>query len=161
MKRLVRPLLLASLVLLVAGSGLAGEKEKGKDKTCPASSAAAAQTFGKAIKVKKCTSVATLAQDPARLAGKKVRIEGTVKDVCQGRGCWIEVEADGASFLARSLDESVLVPKDCKGRAVVVQGVVKPLPKKLAEGEAAKAQAEGHACPAPQWVLATEGVELR
>ncbi len=159
MKRLARSLLLASLALLIAGSALAGDKEK----TCAAAaSSAAGQNFGAPIKVKKCTSVAALAKDPARLAGKRIRIEGTVKDVCQGVGCWIEVaDADGASFLARSLDESVLVPKDCKGRTVVVQGKVKLMPMKTAEAEAAKAKAEGHACPAPQWVLATEGVELR
>lgn len=153
--KLVRTLLLASLALLVTGTALAGKKKE-------ATPSADAQTFGAPITVKKATPVAKLAKDPARLAGKKVRIQGTVKEVCQGKGCWIEVEADGASFLARSLDESVLVPKDCKGRAVVVQGVVKTLPRAAkAEAEAAAANPEGHACPAPQWVLATEGVELR
>ena len=62
----------------------------------------------------------------------------------------------GASFLARSLDEPVLLPKDCQGRRIIVQGVVTPLPKSAAE-EPVPAD---HACPRPEYVVATQGVEL-
>jgi hypothetical protein len=180
-RKYVRPLLLATLALMIAGAALAGGDKKcaadqkaasgqkacaaGDQKACAAGgqkacAAGDAQKFGTAITVKKCTPVAKLAKDPARLAGRKVLISGTVKEVCQGRGCWVEVEADGASFIARSLDESVLLPKDCKGRKVVVQGVVKPLPP-AARAEEPAAGEPAHACPKPEWVLATEGVELR
>lgn len=157
MRKSVRPLLLSALALLLAAAAFAGEGHK-----CSASSADA-QRFGAAIKVKKCTPVAQLAKDPARMAGRKIKIEGVVKAVCQGRGCWFEVEAaDGATFMARSLDESVLVPKDCKGRTVVVQGVVKALPASAREEAEKAAHAETpHECPKPEWVLATQGVELR
>jgi hypothetical protein len=157
-------LLLAALALSIAGAARAGDQKcsmsaASMDKSC-AAACAGAQTFGAAVTVKKATPVAKLAKNPAKMAGKKVRIEGTVKEVCQGRGCWIEVEADGASFLARSLDESVLVPKDCKGKKVVVQGTVKALPAVAKAEEPAPGEAP-HECPKPAWVLATEGVELR
>ncbi len=114
------------------------------------------ERYGAKVTSKKPVDIAKLAQSPEKFKGKKVRLEGVVKDVCQGRGCWIEVaDANGASFLARSLDESVLVPKDCKGRRVVVQGVVTVLPQKVKEEPA-----EGHTCPKPEWVLSTQGVEL-
>lgn len=114
------------------------------------------QRYGAKVTAKKPVVIAQLAQSPAKFKGKTVRLEGTVKDVCQGKGCWIEVaDETGASFLARSLDESVLVPKDCKGRKVVVQGVVTTLPQKVHEEKP-----EGHACPKPEWVLSTQGVEL-
>ncbi len=112
--------------------------------------------FGAPITVKKPVDLARLAKNPARFAGRQVRLEGTVKEVCQGRGCWVEVESKGASFLARSLDESVLLPRDCKGRRIVVQGVVKALPP-AAKQEPVE---EGHACPKPAWVVATEGAFL-
>jgi len=144
----VRFAMIAVCALFVAGLAVAAE-EKAGDGTV--------QKIGGPITVKKALPVSKLAKNPARFAARTVKIEGVVKDVCQGMGCWIEVEADGASFLARSLDESVLVPKDCKGRKVVVQGVVKTLPKAAKE----EAAPEGHACPKPEWVLATEGVELR
>lgn len=149
MKTLLRPLLLALCALLLAGAAAADT----------AGAAASPRRFGTPIKVKKSVDVAQLAKDPARFAGRRIRIEGRVKEVCQGRGCWVEVEANGASFLARSLDETVLLPKDCKGRPIVVQGVVRVMPK-AAKAEAEAAASEGHACPKPEWVLATQGVEL-
>jgi hypothetical protein len=110
--------------------------------------------------VKKPVNIAKLAKQPQRFEGKTVRLEGTVKEVCQGRGCWIEVATPkGDSFLARSLDESVLVPKDCKGQRVVVQGVVAKMPVKAHEHPAGEAE-EGHSCPAPVYVVSTQGVEL-
>ena len=174
MRKHVGWLLLGSLALFVAGPGLAAEKKT----DCPK-----VEKYGAGVKVKKPVELAELVKAPGRFAGEKIRIEGTVKAVCQGKGCWVEVEAeDGASFIARSLDEKVLLPTDCKGRKIVVQGVVKALPKpkqekpKAAEKEPEaeeepqaeekahaedEAYPEGHACPRPEWVLAIQGVELR
>ncbi len=151
MKKLASVLLVGACAMLVAGVALASETK---------SPANTPQKFGAPIKVKRAVEVGQLAKEPERFAGKKIRIEGTVKDVCQGRGCWVEVEAGGASFLARSLDEKILLPKDCKGYAIVVQGVVKALPRAAKVEADSAAKGEGHACPAPAWVLATQGVEL-
>ena len=148
MKRNPSRLLLAVCALLIAGTAAAGEVQPG---------GAGVQKFGAPVTTKKAVDIAKLAKDPARFAGRKVRLEGKEKEVCQGRGCWVEVEAAGASFLARSLDESVLLPKDCKGRKVVVQGVVKALPRTIKE----EPREQGHACPKPEWVVATQGIELR
>lgn len=148
MKRDLRWLLLAGSALLIAGAAIAADAGSG---------GAAVRKFGAPVTSRKAVDIAKLAKDPARFAGRRVRLEGTVKEVCQGRGCWVEVEAGGASFLARSLDESVLLPKDCKGHRVVVQGVVKALPRTIKE----EPKEKGHACPKPEWVVATEGVELR
>jgi hypothetical protein len=52
----------------------------------------------------------------------------------------------GATFMAKSLDESVLLPKDIAGRKVIVQGVVKQLP---AKGETEEQHAH-HACADPR-----------
>ena len=86
---------------------------------------------GAAVTSRKPTDIDKLARDPKKYVGRTVRIDGTVKKVCQGAGCWVEVaSAKGTTFLARSLDESVLLPKDCAGRKIVVQGVVTMLPAK-------------------------------
>jgi hypothetical protein len=114
--------------------------------------------FGAPVTVKKSVPVAKLAAAPAKYEGKTIRIEGTVADVCQGRGCWVRVKDDkGQVFLAKSLDESVLLPKDCAGQLVVVQGVVTALKAKPHEHE----EGEAHECPAPEYVVATQGAELR
>jgi hypothetical protein len=141
---------IVSCVLFAGACG--GPKDKG----------ASALQVGAPITVSEVTPVAKIAAEPVLFAGQQVRIEGTVKAVCQGRGCWVEVtDKEGKSFLARSLDESVLLPKDCAGRKIVVQGVVTALPKQAAEEAKAAEATEGHACPKPDYVVATQGVELR
>jgi hypothetical protein len=117
-------------------------------------------TYGAPVTETKAVPIAKLAKKPRTYTGRTIRIEGTVKDVCQGQGCWLEVQdAKGATFIAKSLDESVLVPKDCKGQRVVVQGV---LTARTAKGHdhSHEAGETPHECPAPTYVLDTRGVEL-
>lgn len=143
MKRFAASLAASLLALALASAAFAGAE--------PAK-------FGAAVTVKKSVPVAKLAAAPAKFEGKTVRIEGTVADVCQGRGCWVRVKDDkGQLFLAKSLDETVLLPKDCAGQYVVVQGVVTALKAKPHE----HAEGEGHECPTPEFVVATQGIELR
>jgi len=123
-----------------------------------ASADGATLRFGDSVTVAKSVDIAKLSKKPAKLEGKTVRLEGTVKEVCQGSGCWVEVQTSkGASFMARSLDHSVLLPTDCKDLPIVVQGVVTKL---VAEKEEEHA-AEGHVCPQPEWVVSMLAVELK
>ena len=119
-------------------------------------------SIGAAVTVKKPVDVARLAKNPKRYVGKTVRLEGTVKEVCQGAGCWVQVaNRAGVTFLAKSLDESVLLPNDCAGRRIVVQGVVTEMAAKNAEAHKAHdCEAEGHACPSPTYLLSTQGIQL-
>lgn len=118
------------------------------------------QRFGAPVTVKKAVDVKKLEKDPAKFVGKTLRLEGVVKNVCQGRGCWVEVGgARGGAFLAKSLDESILLPKDCKGWKVVVQGVLTALPQQ-SHDHANHEGGEAHECPQPEYVLSTQGVEL-
>jgi hypothetical protein len=113
---------------------------------------------GAPITVKKPVKIAKLAKSPEKFVGKTIRLEGTAKAVCQGKGCWVEVsDSKGVTFLAKSLDESVLLPKDCAGRAIVVQGTVTRLDAKAHDHEH---EGEGHSCPAPTYVISTLGARL-
>lgn len=146
MKRIAATLAAAVLAVSLASAAPAG--------TEPA-------RFGAPVTVKKTVAVARLAAAPAKYEGKTVRIEGTVAEVCQGRGCWVRVkDAKGLLFLAKSLDETVLLPKDCAGQYVVVQGVVTAL-KPAAHEHEEEAGVEAHSCPTPEYVVATQGIELR
>ncbi len=148
----LRKLLSASLLLCFASIAFAGAPASGTD----------AVRVGAAITSKKATDIARLAKDPKKYVGQTVRIDGTVKKVCQGAGCWVEVASGkGVTFLAKSLDESVLLPKDCAGRKIVVQGIVTMMPAKDAEAhQHADHAAEGHECPAPTYLISTQGAEL-
>ena len=123
----------------------------------PPASLGAASTYGAAVHARTPVDINLLVTAPEKLKGKTVVLDGVVKDVCQGAGCWVEVvDAKGVSFIARSLDESVLLPKDCKGQRIRVEGVVTALPQKVKDEK----PEEGHACPKPEFVVATKGVQL-
>ena len=150
------------ILLACSGAALfAGLAFAGSDSAPPAG----AQRYGAPITVRKPTQLAKVVKEPAKFEGKVLRLQGVVSNVCQGAGCWIEIESKGQTFLAKSLDESVLVPNDCKGQAVVVQGVLAAKPVNGHEGHdhaaAAHEGAEAHECPTPTYLLATQGVDLR
>jgi hypothetical protein len=145
------------LVAVVVGLALASPAFPGETQATPDP-----VSIGAAVTVKKPVDVARLAKHPKRYLGKTVRLEGTVKEVCQGAGCWVRVaNPGGVTFLAKSLDESVLLPNDCAGRKIVVQGVVTE--QAAANAEAHKGhdcEAEGHACPSPTFLVSTQGIQL-
>lgn len=127
------------------------------------------EKFGTALTLTEPTQLASLVETPENFVDKQVLVEGTVTGVCKGMGCWVEVKAaDGASIIARSLDHSVSVPKDCEGRRVKVQGLFQamgppPAEKEEVEGEGHHEGEEGvepHECPAPTYILSMDAVEL-
>jgi hypothetical protein len=162
----IRMLPAAAIAFALAAAPLAHAGETPVQATvAPVETPAGPLTFGTPVTVKKAVDLGKLEKKPARFTGKTVKLEGTVKEVCQGRGCWIEIEgANGATFLAKSLDESVLVPMDVQGWKVIVQGVVTKLNAKGHEGHQGHSHEPGvaaHSCPAPSYVVATQGVELK
>jgi hypothetical protein len=155
----MRALIVASRIVVIAGLAAACGCAHQKD-----ASAAKPRRFGAAITLQEPVALAALAADPARFVGQTVRIEGTVNAVCQGMGCWAEVTADGSTILAKSLDDGVLIPKDCAGRRIAVQGKVTALGGSEGAEHAEHADgetAEGHVCPRPEYVVSMEAVELR
>lgn len=121
------------------------------------------EKFGAAVTLTEPTKLASLVETPQDFVEKQVMVEGTVSGVCKGMGCWVEVKgADGASIIARSLDHSVTVPKDCEGRRVKVQGLFQamgPPPEEQTKHEGEEGM-EPHECPAPTYVLSMDAVEL-
>jgi hypothetical protein len=169
--RSLRALLLAVFAIsLIAAGAAAGES---RDDATPQAQAAAPSAgplaVGAPITVKKPVKIAELVKSPDRFVGKTVLLDGTVKAVCQGRGCWVEVQdAKGAAFMAKSVDHGVLLPKDCAGRKIQVQGVVLRQAAQgheqcaHAEGEAhAGGDAAGHSCPTPTYLVSTLGAKLK
>ena len=53
-------------------------------------------------------------KEPQKYAGKQVRIEGVVEQVCQAEGCWMQIkpEADAAEGARVTFDHKFVVPKD-------------------------------------------------
>lgn len=120
---------------------------------------------GAPIQKAKPTSIAALNAQPADFVGQKVLLQGVVSKVCKGSGCWVEVQAaDGSAIIARSLDHSILVPTDCEGRRIVLQGMMSSdAPEACGGGEAhhgEEGDVPAHECPQPTYLVATTGIEL-
>jgi hypothetical protein len=81
-------------------------------------------TYGQGVKLTTSVKVAELLATPNQFLGKTVRIDGTVRAVCQEMGCWIQISdeptSDGIQF---KVDDGVIVfPKDAKGKRASAEG---------------------------------------
>lgn len=131
---------------------------------CSASKGARVTQLGAPIQAGEIVAIDALTDDPKVFAGQRVLIEGTVSEVCQGSGCWALVAApNGKSVYARSADESVLLPADCAGSRIRVEGeLVLDEAALTTESEAGTGGTwEGdHWCPNPAMFVTLTSVEL-
>lgn len=52
-----------------------------------------------------------------------VKVEGKVSDVCQAKGCWMQLEkGDGSTMRVTFKDYGFFVPKDCAGKSAIILG---------------------------------------
>jgi hypothetical protein len=82
--------------------------------------------YGAGVQLAETVPMATILADPQAYAGKSVRVEGTVTDVCPKRGCWFEMagEAPGQKMRFKVRDGEMVFPMDAKGKFAVAEGVV-------------------------------------
>jgi hypothetical protein len=129
----------------------------------------AGKTYGNGITLKQATPIASLLSTPQAHAGRAVRVDGIVSQVCQSMGCWIEI-ADpalgrGVRFKAR--DGVIVFPKESVGKKVSAQGTFEEIatsPVREAHAQHAKS-AENSGKPVPSsptekiyWVRVTGAV---
>lgn len=112
--------MLIAIVLLFAVSFLHAEGEK----------------YGKEITLKEKTSVSNILEQPDKFSGKTVLVEGSIVEVCQKMGCWMEIagEKENQKIMIKVEDGEIVFPKDAKGKTALVEGVVtEVLPEAEAE----------------------------
>ena len=65
----------------------------------------------------------------AMMEGKdslNVKVEGTINECCQKKGCWMDVDlGDGKTMVVRFKDYGFFVPKNADGHTVIMEGVAK------------------------------------
>jgi Domain of unknown function (DUF4920) len=112
-----------ALLLAACGKAPSAPPEPGKPpvtdgkETVYGTPLATAETFG----------VADVVKRGGELNGKKVRVEGTIADVCAKRGCWIKIaDESGPTEITFKVEDGVMVfPMDAKGKWVVADGEVR------------------------------------
>jgi len=89
--------------------------------------------YGAGVTVVEVVPVSKILANPDEYAGKRVRVEGIVADVCQMRGCWFEMESDKPTetIKFKVTDGVMTFPTTAKGKYAVAEGIVKKMPLTL------------------------------
>ncbi len=101
-----------------------------------------AQKFGGEVTLEKSVSLAEIYASPDKYNDKEIRVEGTIKEVCQHKGCWLKLTDGIEEITIRFKDYGFFVSKDASTSKVIVQGIFTMEPDVHVEHEA-EAQAKG------------------
>ncbi len=107
-------------------------------------------TYGKALTGTDTVKVSELLGTPDKYAGKTVRVEGTITEVCAKRGCWMMIAGDKEFQTIRfKVDDGVIViPMSAKGKTATAEGVFTKIERtKEQRIEQAKHEAEENKKP--------------
>ena len=63
-------------------------------------------------------------KNPAKFIEKTVRLEGRIMEVCQKKGCWMQIGTERHPMLVKFKDYAFFVPKDASGRTAIVEGTM-------------------------------------
>jgi len=90
------------------------------------------------------TLVSTILTDPESYLDQRVLVAGTVVEVCEKRGCWLQLASDREFETMRvKVEDGVIVfPMTARGHQAVVEGVVE---KVVLSADEAREQARMHA----------------
>jgi Domain of unknown function (DUF4920) len=69
-------------------------------------------------------ALADIAKSPSSFKGKAIATTGTVKAVCQERGCWMEISDATSDANVRMHGHAFFIPKSSSGKKAKVQGTV-------------------------------------
>lgn len=69
----------------------------------------------------------TLMDKPKKYAGKKIRVQGVIQDVCQKKGCWLLLRAGKKTMRVRFKDYKFFVPTNSKKYVVTLEGSAKEI----------------------------------
>ena len=138
----------------------------------PATTAAALDLsgtkYGAGITLPTNTSMSEILAHPDAWAGKRVRVEGEVEDVCQMRGCWFSLKGEqpGKSMKFKVTDGEMEFPKNSAGKHAVAEGTVRLIPLSLEQTKKAKqheAEEQGkpfdpNSVTAPETLVRLDGI---
>lgn len=85
------------------------------------------QSFGKEIMAEYALSAERMAEHYNNMKmgdSANAKMIATVEDVCQAKGCWMKLNMpDGEQVMVKFKDYGFFVPKDIKGKDVIVNGI--------------------------------------
>ncbi len=105
--------------------------------------------YGERPTLEDTTLVSTILSAPDSHVGRRVLVTGTVVQVCEARGCWLQLASDRpAETLKVKVEDGVVVfPMTARGKKAVVEGVVERV---VMTADEARAEARRHAAETRQ-----------
>lgn len=135
-------------VAVAPASSPASEVETGEchhPANAPAAGEDCGDTISRGAKLSGAPAVALadLLLKPEPFSGKVITLEGKVRQVCQKKGCWMEIAAveKGPGVRVNFKDYAFFVPKTASGRHAKIEGEVKVA--ELSEERAKHYESEG------------------
>jgi hypothetical protein len=85
--------------------------------------------YGKGVSLDKTTKISDILAKPDENIGKTFLVEGRIVDVCEKRGCWMEIASDKEfeTIRVKVNDGEIVFPLSAKGKLAKVEGVLEKL----------------------------------
>jgi hypothetical protein len=121
----MRAPILLMLIALTACSGPTPETAAATD----APSAIEGTPYGEPLTLSEVTPVSTILDDPGAYVGERVLVRGMIVEVCEKKGCWVDVASDREfEKIQIKVEDGVIVfPMSARGHEALVEGVVEAL----------------------------------
>jgi hypothetical protein len=134
MKRLIFPMLLSTLMLGAACNSASKKTSEVKnvEEECYASKDKEYAKpnvkggFGDVITRDAAVSLTEFTKSYDRKAAQTVKLKGKVLEVCEQKGCWMSLDnGSEGPMMVHFKDYAFFVPRDIKGKNVVIEGEIK------------------------------------
>ncbi len=110
----MRPIFMTQLMVFLAGLSLLAAADR--------------KSYGEGVTPGEATSIADILANPDGFAGKTVRVEGQVTDVCRKAGCWMDIgDAAGRRIQIKVEDGVIVFPVSSIGSQARAEGKVEVL----------------------------------
>lgn len=126
----------------------------------PAEAEPEVRSFGEPLAVAELTTLADITADPESFAGRTVKTEGEITQVCQRMGCWMEMrEGEGPAIRVPMAGHSFFLPRDVSGKRATIEGQVAL--RELSAAEREHLESEGAQAVGQRLQITATGVEIR
>lgn len=122
--------------------------------------------YGAGVTLTESTPVSKLLAEADQYDGKVVRVEGTVTEVCEKRGCWMNIASDAQfeTLRFKVQDGVITIPLEAKGRYAVAEGTLRKVALSPEDAQAMReheAEEQGkpvdNTTPLPTYSIKLEG----
>lgn len=100
---------------------------------------AAGDAYGEPLTLSEVTPVAAILESPADWVGERVLIEGEVQEVCEKKGCWMDITHPEGLIQVKVADDVIVFPLTARGKTALVEGTVEALEQTAEQAFAAAA----------------------